>query len=556
MKKAIIPVGVLVILGSLGLWFYGRPAYKHYQETRSIEQARKFMARGDYRNASLSARQTLQVNPRNLDACRIIAELAEMSRSPHVLDWRRRIAELEPTVSNKLMVAAAALRVQGAPYPLAAQTLEDLGDSARDVAAYHAISAELALKLNRITEAAAQLEEAARLEPTNELHQLNLAALRLPSTNAGVALEAQATLERLRSSARVGAVALRWLVADKLRRGDLTTAEQYSRQLLADSHHVPDDRLQHLSILQKAKHPGFDEYLRSVQTKAATNALEIYGISSWMIGHGLVDDAMKWMTHCPAQVQAEQPVPLAFVDGYVAKKDWTGLEDFLQEQKWADLEFLRLAFLSRAASEARQSLAADAHWRAAVREAGDRLGPLTALLSLAGNWGRDKAREDLLWRIAQRFFGERWALRELERLYWAGGNTYGLNKLYSTMASYDPKNFVAQNNLVSTCMLLKLNLPKAHELAKELHVQHPGEAIIGATYAYSLHLQGRTGEGLAALEKLKPEALETPPVALYYGVILSAVGDTNKASKYLSIAQRADLLPEEKALIAAAMQTL
>src|SRR6266545_4916786 len=94
MKKAIIPVGVLVILGSLGLWFYGRPAYKHYQETRSIEQARKFMARGDYRNASLSARQTLQVNPRNLDACRIIAELAEMSRSPHVLDWRRRTAAL------------------------------------------------------------------------------------------------------------------------------------------------------------------------------------------------------------------------------------------------------------------------------------------------------------------------------------------------------------------------------------------------------------------------------------------------------------------------------
>ena len=50
------------------------------------------------------------------------------------------------------------------------------------------------------------------------------------------------------------------------------------------------------------------------------------------------------------------------------------------------------------------------------------------------------------------------------------------------------------------------------------------------------------------LEKLKPEALETPSVALYYGVLLSASGDTNKAGKYLGIARKADLLPEEKAL--------
>ena len=78
-------------------------------------------------------------------------------------------------------------------------------------------------------------------------------------------------------------------------------------------------------------------------------------------------------------------------------------------------------------------------------------------------------------------------------------------------------------------------------------------ATIASTYAYSLHLQGKTREGLAVLEKLKPEALENPSVALYYGVLLSASGDAGKAAKYVGISQKAGLLPEERALADQAM---
>ena len=67
-------------------------------------------------------------------------------------------------------------------------------------------------------------------------------------------------------------------------------------------------------------------------------------------------------------------------------------------------------------------------------------------------------------------------------------------------------------------------------------------------------MQGRTREGLAALEKLNTESIEKPQVALYYGVLLSAIGETNKARKYLELAQHADVLPEEKALLAAALK--
>jgi Flp pilus assembly protein TadD len=482
--------------------------------------------------------------------------LADLSRSPQALDWRRRLADLDPTVENKLMLASTALRLQGPPYPLAKQTLDELAGPATNIAAYHALSAELAIKLRKPAEAAADFEQASRLDPTNELYQLNLAVLRLQSTNEAVASIARATLQRLQANTNIGPVALRWLVAECLRRDDLAGAERFSRQLLAGPHPAPGDRLQHLTVLRRSNSSEFNDYLSAVQKQVHTNAPEICALSAWMISQGFVDQALGWLTNCPSKVRTEQPVPLAITDCYVLKKEWGALDSFLQEQKWADGECLRFAFLSLAAAELKQDLAAEAHWRTAVREAGDRLGPLTALLGLASSWKREKAKEDLLWRIAQRFPSQRWALGELDRSYQASGNTRGLNKLYSTMADYDPRNFAAQNNWAATCLLLNLNLPRAHEVAKEVFAQHPGDAIIASTYAYSLHLQGRTQEGLAVFENLKTNALETRTVALYYGILLAAAGDTNKAGKYLGIAQQSDFLPEEKALVAEAMKQL
>jgi Tfp pilus assembly protein PilF len=553
MKKAIL-ASVLVVIGCLCLWFWGRPAFRRHQERQALERAKAYMAKGEYRNASLSARRALQVNPHDVEACQIMADLCEKARSPAVLDWCRRIVETAPTVQNKLMFASAALRWQGPPYLLAAQTLEELKDSAANIAAYHAVSAELALRLKHSAEAAAQFEQALRLEPTNTLHQLNLAVLQLQSTNAATASAARATLENLRAGKEVGAVALRWLVADSLGRNDLTTAEKFSRQLVADPRAVMDDRLQHLTVLRRSQNPELKDFLSTLQQNALTNAPAVYAISAWMISDGHPEDALAWLAACPAKLRAEQPVPLAVVDCYLARKDWRGLDTSLQEQKWGDLEFLRLAFLSRSAAELNQRMAAEARWRTAVREAGERLGPLTALLSLATNWDQKQAREDLLWQVAHRFPKDRWALRELERVYMAAGNTSGLNKVYSAMATYSPQNFIAQNNVAATSLLLKLNLTKAHALAKDLFAKHPNEPIVASTYAFSLHLQGKTKDGLIVLRKLKPETLEVPAVALYYGLLLSDSGDPAQAAKYLGIAQKADLLPEEKALVAEALK--
>jgi Tfp pilus assembly protein PilF len=583
MKKLIIVTtmvacAVVFIAGC----FYGPPAYRHYKEARGLRQARQFLGAGDFADESLSLRQVLQLNPKNIEACLMMAELAEFSHSPATIDWRNRVAELAPSVANRLKLASCALRFQRPPYPLASQALQDLEPMARDVAAFHVISAELALKMNRADEAAAHFEQAARIEPKTELHQLNLAVLRLQSSNVATKVVARHTLEQLTTNTNLAPLALRWLVAESLRQNDLSSAERLSLRLLADPQAQFDDCLQRLSILQCATNltenttnwtnlgsggtakptsniltqpvalsssGAFTEYLSMVQFRAATNAVELYLLCEWMGGHGLANEALQWLAALDAKIKNSQLVRLAVAKLYLVKADWAALERSVGGQKWADLEFLRWALLARATWGQNHDVVGKACWRGAVRAADERIGSLTLLLNLAEEWGRDP--EELLWQIGRRFPREQWALRELERRYLAVGNTRGLNLVYGSMANLkasasDSSN---RNNFVNTLLLLKKSLPSAHETARDLYDQNPADVIVASTYAYSLHLQGRTREGLAVFQRFEPRVLETPSIALYYGVLLAAGGEKERAGRFLAMAEGAGLLPEEKEML-------
>jgi Flp pilus assembly protein TadD len=550
-RLALLALALLLLAGA-GIW-WGRPAYRNWKQRRLLAQAQTFLAKGDFRNASLSARQVLSLNPSNLVACQLMAGWAEKAGSPALLDWRRRIAEVSPTPENRLLLASTALRFQRPPYPLTAQILDDLRAGATNLPAFHVVAAELAIRLKELDAAQAHFQAAARLEPTNELYQLNLAALRLASTNAALVAESRAVLESLRQSTNLGAVALGWLVEDCLRRRDTAAAAAWSAQLVAHPRCTTEERLQRLEFLLPDKGPEFTSYLESFKQRAVTNVTEVRSLSTWLIQHDRAVEALRWLTNLPPAVRAQPPVPLATTEAYSAIKDWAAVQGFLAGQRWADLEFMRLAFLSQASLQ-QKAISAPTLWRSAVREAGERLGALGILLNLADSWQRPEDKEDLLWHIYQRHPGERWTLRELARLYQAQGNTRGLNKLFGVLADLDPKDFQARNNLAATSLLLKLNLTKASALASELHTERPDDAIIASTYAFALHLRGSTREGLAVLQKLKPEALEDPSVALYYGVLLSAAGQPAQARKYLDLTPPAKLLPEEKQLLDNARQ--
>ena len=530
-------------------WF-GRSAYRHYKEKHSLSQAQAFLASDDYRNALLSARQTLLLNPTNVPACRIMAALADLSHSPAVLDWQQRIVETEPTIENRLAWAATGLRYQNPPFPLTAQILDELAATATNLAAYQVVAANLAVRTRRLADAETHFETAAKLDPTNQLYELNLAMIRLGSANEAKMAQSRTVLEKLRTDAHLGLPALRALVVDRLAHKDAAAANDYSTQLLASPQATVADQLQHLGILQQLKSGDFTARLQTVQQQSATNAPAVAEVAAWMQANGLLADDIEWLTGLPASLQNQSPVRLALANAYLASGDWRTLRDFVSKGRWDDLEFLRLALLSHAWSQLGVPQVAASNWGLAVNETGNRFGAMTTLLGLAEQWQLKRESEDLLQRIVQKFPRERWAQQRLEQLYLAAGNTAALNQLYARLVLLFPTEAGFKNNLTATSLLLKTNLPQAYKWAEEVYARKTNDLFVASTYAFALHLQGRTKDGLAIMQKLDGRSLEQPAAALYYGLLLNATGATNAAARFLKIAgTNRQWLPEEKRLL-------
>jgi cytochrome c-type biogenesis protein CcmH/NrfG len=546
--KKILLIALVGILAAAGLWF-GRSAYRKHKEKRAVHQAQQFLEQKEFAKAMLSARQALQTNPNNADACRVMAVIAEAAGSPNALDWRKRIAEIEPTLDNKLIVASCALRFESAPFPTTQSTLQKIANEATNNASYHVVASQLALQLNNRTNAEFHLSEAVRLDPKNDGNRLNLAAVRLSSKDAETRSAARKVLEQLRSNETFGPEALRWLARDSADHNDFETALKCSDELLAKTNSVDADRFEHLTLLQRAKKPEFNNYLASLQSKAETNATEIYKIAAWEIASGNPDGVLEWLNTLPKEMQAKRPVPVARADALAAMKKWSVLTDFLTNQKWEEQEFLRLALLAHSLRMQKDDEFSKANWNRAVRAASENAEQISVLTQLAGKWGWEDETESLLWILADKFPAQSWALESLNRVYEARENTTGLLRVYEAKLRKNPSDNLSKNNVAMISLLLKTNLVVANSLAEQVYNAEPKNWGFLSTYAYSLHLQGKSSEALQLLQTLTPEQLKQPALATYYAVFLAAVGDKDKARQYAALAKNAPSLPEEKKLL-------
>ena len=130
-----------------------------------MRRARTLLAAGDFANASVSARLALELNPRNVEACRFMAQLAELAQSSTAIDWRRRQVEIAPTMTNQLELAATALRFERPPFHIAAQALEGAAPGAQNNPAFQVLSALVALKSNKTPDALEHFRKASTAGP-------------------------------------------------------------------------------------------------------------------------------------------------------------------------------------------------------------------------------------------------------------------------------------------------------------------------------------------------------------------------------------------------------
>jgi Flp pilus assembly protein TadD len=142
----------------------------------------------------------------------------------------------------------------------------------------------------------------------------------------------------------------------------------------------------------------------------------------------------------------------------------------------------------------------------------------------------------------------------LEYNYSTAGNTVGLKRVVDKMVEDDPSDSKARNNSIMLAFLLGQAKETDSQAARELFVRNPGDPTYASTYAYSLYLQHRIDDALKVMRSLSAEQLEEPATAAYYGFLLAAKGEKTEAAKFLDLAERASLLPEEKHLVREARQ--
>ena len=105
-------------------------------------------------------------------------------------------------------------------------------------------------------------------------------------------------------------------------------------------------------------------------------------------------------------------------------------------------------------------------------------------------------------------------------------------------------------------LLLSLNTDRGQTLARDVYEKDPKNPTYVSTYAFALYLKGEAPKARKLFAALTDAQLHEPAIALYYGIILAAVGDGDRAAEFLDLGQKASLLPEEKALLEKARRSL
>jgi hypothetical protein len=394
------------------------------------------------------------------------------------------------------------------------------------------------------------------LEPSNPVPQVNLAVVRLHSSNTLDMAEARIDLKRISLNSTnftLRAQATRELIMDAMLYKDISTATTLTQELVQSTNSVFEDKLLRLDVLKQAKSGELKPAIVQYQREAAADPAMVSQMSSWLMLRSTPASALTWLHTLTPQMQTNPSVAVLIAGCQVLVSDWSGLQNSVTNQNWSELDFIRHAFLARALRGQNLDAAATAEWEVAFKLASNQKAALIALFQLVAEWKWTNEAEEILWTVVNRYPEEQWAGPVLKTALYNGGRTRPLMQLFILQAKRSPTDMVLKNDLAMTAMLLDAQEFDPYGLSRTAYEQDPKNPAFISTYAYSLYLQKRYSEALKVMQQMSPRELSDPSVAGYYGLILKATGDSAKAKAYLGWTTKRQLLPEERKMFNEAM---
>ena len=179
--RAIALAVVVLGMGTLG-YFFGVPAWRHWQNRKALGQAKVFAQNRDYRDLMLSLRRATELAPGDLATWRAAAQLLAEIGSPDTLVAREQLTRLAPQdMALRLALAQDALRF--GRFDTAEATLGGLDAAARRDLAFHRLAAALALAMGRSADLERELRAILAADPSHLDAQFTFASLQLSGTD-------------------------------------------------------------------------------------------------------------------------------------------------------------------------------------------------------------------------------------------------------------------------------------------------------------------------------------------------------------------------------------
>jgi hypothetical protein len=546
---------VLAVIGgfTLGLLVLtvGPKLVSAWQESRWLRTAETNLKQGNFNAANEAARQALEINRDSLSACEILAESTEKQNRAETVGWRAEIARLRPRdTASQLNLASAALRF--GQLDAARKALESVPKENRESASYHVVAGWLARAQGDEASQERHFAAALEKEPNNETYQYNLSALRIKLPDPRKQAQARATLERLAKSAPFRAGSLRALLNDAIQRSNLEAADRFAQELQLSPQVTFADDLLCLDFYKKLDQKKLATLLEKVKPLAAREPDDLAALMGWMNANGMSADVLRWMEKLPQEKTNNPPVAIEVAAAFSTQKNWVRLRRWTKGGDWGESDYLRLAY--QAYARRQEGTDSESLWHDAERACEENPEREIRLARLASKWNLPAQAEQLWLRVAHDPLSRREALDSLFSIYRANNDLPNLYLTTMRLHETSPDEPLIAAEYARLSLLLDRNRDEGRRLAKEAFDKAPTEPPCAVAQALFLNLEGRTADGIAILQKLPPEKLHDPRLALYLAVLLLNDGKPEAARASIDEANSGFVFPEEKKLLEEAVQ--
>ncbi|MCX8156508.1 MAG: hypothetical protein N3J91_08700 [Verrucomicrobiae bacterium] len=542
-------IGVTLFLGQRAVL----PVLYEWQAQRFVRQAGQLAAAGQRAAAAFRLRKALALQPQHPEATRLIARLAEKEDSPTAFLWYwRLVSQPAATTDDRLGLARTALRYERPPFLLASNGLFSIPPAERSNRVYGALLAEYYLKTGQPQRAEAQYEETLRLAPQDVALKVAWLTVRLASRDAEVSRAAAQGLEALADDPVHGLSVCRSLREYYLGENQAAQALPWAQRALRQRGSDFRDQLQYLEALRQFAPEAVTERVGALWAEVSTYPARQAALLQWLLETGQLPLAQEGVSRLSAAQQGHPELRPLVVAVYLQGGRRRELWQWLAGQHWGREDWRRRLLLTRVLRELGREAEARQTWEELLQVAGERPAWLWESARLAQQWD---------WREALPALTELavpWLCRDVDEvLRWhtlleQQGDTLALWRFYQRLCDCQT-HWLILNNYAALSLLSGRETNRAHALARQLYLEQPQNEFCATTYAFSLHLQGQTTNGLMVLQRLPRQALERPVIRVYHGILLSAAGRKEAALDCLERAGEAPLLPEERALVEQAL---